>query len=159
MEWPALGRPPRAGVCRVARSSSGDRTPTRWFALAALPGSLPTAGSLPGTSFRKSFRPTACRTRETKSKSSKGNQTQIPCASGTPLEKTMEADISILRKNRTFLLCVDTRLDSRRDRSTQGSAPRDTVQSPDLPIAKNDSKVLCSLDDRTSCAEKFRPDR
>ena len=55
-----------------------------------------------------------------------------------------------LAKNRTFLLCVDTC-------HARVSALPDTVPSQDLPITKNDSKVLCSLDGRTACTEKFLP--
>ena len=40
------------------------------------------------------------------SKSQKQNQTQIPCASPSPLEKTVEADISIWRKTGHFYFAL-----------------------------------------------------
>src|SRR5208337_4168480 len=55
---------------------------------------------------RKSLRPTACRTCGTNTETPKQNQTQIPCACRTPLEKTLEADISILLKNGHFYFAL-----------------------------------------------------
>jgi hypothetical protein len=55
---------------------------------------------------RKSFRPTASRTCGTNTETQKQNQTQIPCARSSPLEETVEPDISILRKTGHFYFAL-----------------------------------------------------
>jgi hypothetical protein len=59
--------------------------------------------STPAT-VRKSFRPTASRTRGTQKQNQ--NQTQISCACRSPMEKTLEADISSLRKTGHFYFAL-----------------------------------------------------
>jgi hypothetical protein len=85
-----------------------DRTTVGQRSLVALPRPLSAPASLSrtGAAVRKCFRPTASRTRGTKSETQKRNQTQIPCACRSPLEKTMEADISILRKTGHFYFAL-----------------------------------------------------
>jgi len=70
--------------------------------------SLSPAAPLPSTpaTIRKSFRPTASRTCGKNTETQKQNQTQIPCACRSPLEKTLEADISIRRKTRHFYFAL-----------------------------------------------------
>src|SRR5258706_7684457 len=79
-----------------------------WVALATLPRPLPAPAPLPSTpaTVRRSFRPTASRTRGAKSKTKRQNQTQIPCACASPLEETVEPDISILRKTGHFYFAL-----------------------------------------------------
>src|SRR5204862_4187154 len=76
--------------------------------LVALPRTLsaPAPLSRTGTAFHKSFRPTASRTCGTNTETPKPNQTQIPCACRSPLEKTLEADISIWRKTGHFYFAL-----------------------------------------------------
>ena len=106
--WSSLGCTPGRSLPRTAGCSSGNRTTAGWLSLAALPEALsaPAALSRADVGFRKSLRPTASRTYETKSPTPKGVQTQIPCASRTPLEKTVEADISTLRKRGHFYFAL-----------------------------------------------------
>jgi len=101
--WKSLGSSAGGSLCGASWSCRRDRTAVRRKPLVALPGSLSTPAFLPrtGAAARKSFRPTASRTRGTNTETPKQNQTQIPCTCRTPLEKTMEADIST---------CVDTNL-------------------------------------------------
>ena len=76
--------------------------------LVALPGPLSAPAGLPqsGAAARKSFRPTASRTCGTNTEPPKQNQSQIPCACRTPLEKTVEADISILLETGHFYFAL-----------------------------------------------------
>jgi hypothetical protein len=63
-------------------------------------GALSAPAFLPrtGASDHPSFRPTASRTCAQSRATQEQNHTPIPCACRSPLEQTMEADISILRK-------------------------------------------------------------
>lgn len=65
----SLGRVSGGSVCRASWSRRGNRTTAGWLALAALSETLSALAALPGcdASIRKSFRPTASRTCETKS--------------------------------------------------------------------------------------------
>src|SRR5215471_5466697 len=54
--------------------------------------------------FRKSFRPTASRTYKTKSPTLRRAQTQVSCASRTPMEEALEADTSPSRGHVYFAL-------------------------------------------------------
>jgi hypothetical protein len=104
----SLGCTTGGSLRRTAGCSGGNRTTTGWLSLATLPETLSAPAPLPGTDtcLRKSFRPTAFRTCEAKSATSQGVQTQIPCASRTPLEKTLEADVSTLRKRGHFYFAL-----------------------------------------------------
>src|SRR5216683_99358 len=95
-------------LCGASWSCGRDRTAVGRKPLVALPRPLSAPASLPRTraAARKSFRPTASRTRGTNTETPKQNQTQIPCACRSPLEKTMEADISILRKTGHFYFAL-----------------------------------------------------
>src|SRR5205807_8581017 len=86
----------------------GDRTAVGRKPLVALPRTLsaPAPLSRTGAAFHKSFRPTASRTCGTNTETPKPNQTQIPCACRSPLEKTLEADISIWRKTGHFYFAL-----------------------------------------------------
>src|SRR5215472_10558179 len=103
-----LGCTTGASLRRASGCGGGNRTTAGWLSLATLPETLPALAALSraAAGFRKSFRPTASRTYETKSPTPKGVQTQIPCASRTPLEKTLEADISTLRKRGHFYFAL-----------------------------------------------------
>ncbi len=100
---------PREEVCAGLRGcAGGNRTASGWLALATFPRPLPAPAPLPSTpaTVRKSFRPTASRTCGTNTETQKQNQTQIPCACTSPLEETMEPDISILRKTGHFYFAL-----------------------------------------------------
>src|SRR5258707_14074171 len=105
-----LGRATRRSVRGSSRCAGGNRTTTGWLALATLPRPLSAPAPLPSTpaTVRKSFRPTASRTRgtNTETQKQKENQTQIPCACRSPLEETVEPDISILRKTGHFYFAL-----------------------------------------------------
>src|ERR1035437_9662535 len=93
------GVPPGRSLRGTSRSAGRNRTATRWHALAALSWPLLAPAPLPErTAIGKSFRPTASRTCRSKTKTPRENQNQIPCASRSTLEKTLEADISIWHK-------------------------------------------------------------
>src|ERR1700682_1980839 len=108
---------------RVFAVRRWNRATTGWLALDTLPRPLSPPAPLPSTpaTFRKSFRPTASRTRGT-TETQKQNQTQIPCACPAPLEETVEPDISILRKSGHFYFAL-TRIfhHSRLQRDQRGS--------------------------------------
>jgi hypothetical protein len=70
------------------------------------PLSAPTPLSRTRAAFRKSFRPTASRTRGTNTETHNQNQTPIPCACRSSLEKTMEADTSIWQKPGHFYFAL-----------------------------------------------------
>ncbi len=95
-------------LCGASWSCGGDRTAVGRKPLAALPRPLSAPARLPrtGAAVRKSFRPTASRTCGTNTKTPKQNQTQIPCTCKPPLEKTMEADISIWQKPGHFYFAL-----------------------------------------------------
>src|SRR5208282_4498934 len=103
-----LGRDSGRSLCGTSWSCGRDRTALGWNPLVALPRPLSAPAPLPRTraAVRKSFRPTASRTCGTNTKTQKQNQTQIPCACRSPLEKTMEADISILLKTGHFYFAL-----------------------------------------------------
>jgi hypothetical protein len=108
-----LGGKPLGGnsgrsLCGAAWSGGRDRTALGWKPLAALPRPLSAPAALPrsGAAVRKSFRPTASRTCGTNTETPKQKQNQIPCASRTPLEKTLEADISSLLKTGHFYFAL-----------------------------------------------------
>ena len=95
---PALGRVARTGLRRLTRGARGDRTASGRFALAAFPRPLPAAARLSGgAAIGNSFRPTACRSRRSKTQSSHQGQNQIHSPAPSPLEERLEADISTLR--------------------------------------------------------------
>ena len=72
-----------------------------------LPRPLSPLAPLPNTpSLRESFQPTASRTRGAKSKTIRQNQTQIPRARRSPLEETMDPDISIWQKTGHFYFAL-----------------------------------------------------
>src|SRR5260370_27619650 len=104
----SLGGPAGRSRCGASWSCGRYRTAVGRKPLVALPRPLSAPASLPRTraAARKSFRPTASRTRGTNTETQKQNQTQIPCACRSPLEKTMEADISILRKTGHFYFAL-----------------------------------------------------
>src|SRR4029077_12988700 len=85
-----------------------DRTAVGRKPLVALPRPLsaPAPLSRTGAAFRKSFRPTASRTRGTSTETPQSDQAQISCACKSPLEKTMEADISIWQKPGHFYFAL-----------------------------------------------------
>jgi hypothetical protein len=58
-EGRTLGRAAPGRVCQAAQGARGNRTTTRWLALAAFPRPLSAAGDLPGSAatIGKSFRP------------------------------------------------------------------------------------------------------
>ena len=107
----SLGSTAGRSMCRASWSCGRHRTALGRKLLVALPRAISAPARLPrtGAASRSPFRPTASRTCGTNTETQKPKQTQIPCACRAPLEKTMEADISIWRKTWTFLLCVDTR--------------------------------------------------
>src|SRR4029450_11264162 len=106
--WNPLGRATRRSVRRSSRRAGANRTTIGWLALATLPRPLSPPAPLPSppASVRKSFRPTASRTRETNRTTPKEKQTQIPCARRSPLEETVEPDISILRNIGPFYFAL-----------------------------------------------------
>src|SRR3989441_11741470 len=108
MERPALGRAPRTSLCWPARGSRRNRTTARWQPLAALPRPLSAAGGLPrrAATIGKSFRPTASRSCRSKTETPNQNQNQIHSSCQPPLEATVEADISILRKTGHFYFAL-----------------------------------------------------
>ena len=109
--WQPLGRATRRSLRRSPRCAGGNRTKTGWFALATLPRPLSPAAPLPSTraTFCKSFRPTASRTCRRNTKTQKPKQTQIPCTCRTPLEETLEPDISTWRKTGHFYFALTER--------------------------------------------------
>src|SRR3984893_4291361 len=104
----SLGGSAGGSLCGTAWSCGRDRTAVGWKPLDALSRALSAPALLPRTraSDRKSFRPTASRTCGTNTETQKQNQTQIPCACKSPLEKTMEADISIWQKPGHFYFAL-----------------------------------------------------
>jgi hypothetical protein len=82
---------------------------------------LPPAPLPERTAIGKSFRPTASRTCRSKTKTPRENQTQIPCASRSPLEKTLEADISIWHKPGHFYFALTGENDRRKRRESSTS--------------------------------------
>src|SRR5258705_3968442 len=108
--WQPLGRATRRSVRGSSRCAGGNRTTIGWLALATLPRPLSAPAPLPSTpaTVRKSFRPTASRTRGTNTETQKQNQnqTQIPSAFRSPLQGTLELDISILRKTGHFYFAL-----------------------------------------------------
>jgi Helix-turn-helix domain len=112
LEGPTLGC--AAGRCLrgAARRWRGNRTPAGWQSLASFSRPLLAASGLSGrAAIRKSFRPTACRTCGSKSKTQNRKKGQIYSASGSPL-----ADISIWQKTGHFYFAL-TGLSSRRRQS------------------------------------------
>jgi len=95
-------------LCGASGSCGRDRTAVGWKPLVALPRALSEPAPLPRTpaAVRKSFRPTASRTCGTNTETSKQNKTQMPCASRSPLEKAMEADISMWRETGHFYFAL-----------------------------------------------------
>src|SRR5258706_587623 len=104
----SLGTTAGRRLCGASWSCGRDRTAVGRKPLAALPRPLSAPAGLPrtGAAVRKSFRPTASRTCGTNTETPKPNQTQIPCACRSPLEKTLEADISIWRKPGHFYFAL-----------------------------------------------------
>ena len=95
-------------LCGASWSCGRDRTAVGRKPLVALPRPLSAPALLSRTraAVRKFFRPTASRTCGTTSETQNQNQTQTPCACRSPLEKTMEADISIWRKTGHFYFAL-----------------------------------------------------
>src|SRR5260370_21957168 len=92
---------------RITRGARGDRKALGWQSLAALPRPLSAAAPLPcGAALGNSFRPTAYRSRRTKTQSTKQDQNQIHPASRSPLEETLEADISTWQKTGHFYFAL-----------------------------------------------------
>src|SRR5208337_3742501 len=116
----SLGSTAGRSLCRTAWSGGRDRTAVERKPLVALPRPLsaPAPLSRTGAAVRKSLRPTASRTRGTNTETPKQNQTQIPCTCRSPLEKTMEADISIWRKPGHFYFAL-TRIHEERSSALQ----------------------------------------
>src|SRR6202167_1986868 len=113
----SLGGAPGRSLRGASWSAGGNRTATGWLALAAFPRPLSLPAPLPGRgAIGKSFRPTASRTCRSKDEASQPNQTQIPCACQSPLEKTVEADTSIWHKSGHFYFAL-TRRDTSAARS------------------------------------------
>jgi hypothetical protein len=104
----SLGSTAGRSLCRASWSCGRDRTAVGRKPLAALPRALSAPALLPRThaNVRKSFRPTASRTCGTTTKTQNQNHTQIPRACKSPLEETMEADISIWRKTGHFYFAL-----------------------------------------------------
>src|SRR6202165_3927918 len=123
--WQPLGRATRRSLRRSSRCAGGNRTKTGWLALATLPRPLSPAAPLPSTpaTVRKSFRPTASRTCGTNTKTQKQNQTQtqIPCACSSPLEETVEPDISTWRKTGHFYFALTRTCHQREERVWRAS--------------------------------------
>jgi len=104
---PALGRAAQRGVRGTAGRSGRDRAAARRHALAALSRPLRAAEPLPERAATgKSFRPTACRPCRSKTKTPNQEQNQIQSASRSPLEETLEADISIWQKTGHFYFAL-----------------------------------------------------
>ena len=96
-------------LCRASWSRGRDRTAVGRKPLAALPRvAICTCGPCPEPlrTVRKSFRLRPPGLAEQTSKTQKQNQTQIPCTCKPPLEKTMEADISIWQKPGHFYFAL-----------------------------------------------------
>src|SRR6202167_2452293 len=72
----------------------------------ATAGAICTCATAQNPRERPQVRPTASRTCGTTTKTQKQNHTQIPCACKSPLEKTMEADISIWQKPGHFYFAL-----------------------------------------------------
>ncbi len=107
---PALGRVARTGLRRLTRGARGDRTASGRFALAAFPRPLPAAARLPGgAAIGNSFRPTACRSRRSKTQSSHQGQNQIHSPARSPLEERLEADISTWQKTGHFYFALTSK--------------------------------------------------
>ena len=106
--WKPLGRATRRSLRRSSGCTGGNRTTTGWLALATLPRPLSPPAPLPSTpaTVRKSFRPTACRTRGTKSRNQKTKSNPNTMCLPITLEETMEPDISILRKTGHFYFAL-----------------------------------------------------
>src|ERR1700683_4238513 len=105
--WKPLGSATGRSLRGASWSAGRNRTETGWIALAAFPRPLSAPAPLPGRgAICKSFRPTACRTCRSKGEASQPNQTQIPCAYQSPLEKTVEADTSIWHKSGHFYFAL-----------------------------------------------------
>jgi len=104
----SLGVTAGRSLCGAAWSCRRDRTAVGRKPLVALPRPLSAPALLSRTraAVRKSFRPTASRTCGTTSETQNQNQTQTPCACRSPLEKTMEADISIWQKTGHFYFAL-----------------------------------------------------
>src|SRR5579864_2415682 len=100
-----MGPAARRGLRRTAWRSRRNRKAARRHPLVALPRPLPAAAALSGpAAIRKSFRPTASRTRG--SQTQNPNQNPLQPASRSPLAQTMEADISKLRKTGHFYFAL-----------------------------------------------------
>ena len=124
----SLGVSAGRSLCGASWSGGRNRTAIGRKPLAALPRPLSAPAGLPrtGANIRKSFRPTASRTRGTEGQTQNQKQTQIPCACRAPLEKTMEADISTLRKTGHFYF-GDTRQESPRPVWSSGGCAQRTI--------------------------------
>ncbi len=107
----ALGSLARRRLPGITRGSGGDRKTPGWFALAAFPRPLPAAASLPGgAAIGNSFRPTACRSRRSKTQSSHPGQNQIHSPARSSLEETLEADISIWQGTGHFYFALTEKI-------------------------------------------------
>jgi hypothetical protein len=139
----SLGSTAGRSLCRASWSCGRDRTAARRKPLAALPRALSAPAGLPrtGAAVRKSFRPTASRTCGTNTKTQKQNQTQIPCTCKPPLEKTMEADISIWRKPGHFYFALTRR---EKDMKRKRRREKDWGLSPSMRRPVGVKMVLCS---------------
>ena len=96
----------------VPRQSRNTHDGSHWLRYPR-PRSAPALLSRTCAAVRKSFRPTASRTCGTTSETQNQNQTQTPCACRSPLEKTMEADISIWQKTGHFYFALTRAMELR----------------------------------------------
>src|SRR5260370_6297058 len=103
----ALGPVAGRRLRRITRSARGDRKALGWQSLAASPRPLSAATALPGgPAIGNSFRPTAYRSRRSKTQSTKQDQNQIHPASRSSLEENLEADISTWQKTGHFYFAL-----------------------------------------------------
>src|SRR5438445_105355 len=108
------GDPARKRLRRIARGSRGNRAAAGRIPLAAFSRPLPAATALPGgAAICNSFRPTACRTCRSKTQTPNQDQNQTHPLSRSPLEETLEADISTWQKTGHFYFAL-TQTDTNR---------------------------------------------
>src|SRR5207245_9316273 len=103
----ALGLAARKRLRRIARGSRGNRAAAGRIPLAAFSRPLPAATALPGgAAICNSFWPTACRSCRSKTQTPNQDQNQTHPLSRSPLEETLEADISTWQKTGHFYFAL-----------------------------------------------------